>query len=124
MLLPEADRLRQLNRRFGASVIPALADACQVGALRDGTAIIYCRHGAAAARVRSQGASIARALNSAELPVEKVTVKVRADWARPTPAEKAGLDDGALEAWRRLSGDLPDGDLKQAVRQLLRHHRE
>lgn len=124
MLLPEADRLRTLNQRFAASVTPAVARVCRVGALRDGGAIIYCGHGAAAARVRSQAASTARALSSAELPVDKVTVKVRADWARPAPAEKAGLGEGALAAWRQLSSGLPDGDLKQAIQQLLRHHRE
>lgn len=123
MLLPEADRLRRMNQRLGASVAPAVARACQVGAVRDGIAIVYCRNGAAAARVRSQGASLARALASDDLPVSGIKVKVRADWARPAPAEKPGLDEGALDAWRQLSSVLPEGDLRQAVQRLLRRHR-
>lgn len=123
VLLPEAERLGRLNRRFAACVAPALAAACQVGAVRDGNVIVYCRHGAAAAKVRGLGVSIARALSSEDAPVTGLKVKVRADWARPVPPEKPGLGQGALEAWRGLAEELPEGDLRQAVRRLLRHHR-
>ncbi len=122
VLLPEAERLQQLNRRFASAVTPAIAQSCRVGALRDDTAIVYCRHGAAAARVRSQAASIARALATAQAPVGQIKVKVRADWARPAPPEKSGLGRAALTAWGDFSDRLQEGELKQAVEKLLRHH--
>lgn len=123
VLLPEAERLQRLNRCFAGAVTPAIAQVCRVGALRDDTAIVYCRHGAAAARVRSQAASIARALATAQTPVAQIKVKVRADWAMPAPPEKAGLGRGAVAAWSEFSDRLPDGGLKQAVEQLLRRHK-
>lgn len=122
VLLPEAERLRALNLRFERAVPTAIARACRVGALSAGTATVYCRHGAAAARVRSLGSSLMRALGTAQTPVEAIKVKVRADWATPSRPEKPGLGRAALSAWENLSTELGDGELKQAVERLLRHH--
>lgn len=121
--LPEAERLRELNRRFAGVVPAAVARACRVAAIQGETALIYCANGAAASRVRSQATGVGRALTRAEAPVLAVKVKVRADWTVPEKREKPGLGMAALAAFRELDAQLPDGDLKAAVDALLARRR-
>lgn len=121
VLLPQAERLRELNRRFARAVSAALARACQVVALTDGEASIHCGNGAAAGRLRSLSGTVVRALSTSSLPVERLKVRVRADWSLPERPEKAGMGPGALAAWDELEHQLPDSDLKTAVEHLLRH---
>lgn len=140
--LPEAERMRELNRRFAGVVPAAVARACRVVAIQDGTALLHCANGAAASRVRSQASGIARALSSrapgrptidlastgggsgdSSRPVLAVKVKVRADWTLPEKREKAGLGNAALSAFRELDAQLPECDLKAAVDALLSRRR-
>ena len=123
LLLPEARRLAELNRLF-ARVAPAgLARACRVAAVTGETALVYCGNGAAAARVRSQARTLARALSAEGRAVSEIKVKVRADWAAPDRPAKQGMGESALSAWRALDGSLPPGGLKEAVQRLLQHQR-
>lgn len=138
--LPEAERLRELNRRFAGVVPAAVARACRVAAIQGETALIYCANGAAASRVRSQATGVARALSNrspgrprngsgevaeAAGPAEvlAVKVKVRADWTLPEKREKRDLSAAGLAAFRDLDAQLPDGDLKAAVDALLARRR-
>jgi uncharacterized membrane protein len=123
VLLPEARRLRELDIRLARVLPRAVAKACQVVAVAGGEALILCGNGAAASRLRSQATSVARALSSDTQPVDRIKVRVQADWARPDKPEKSGMDRGALVAWDELEHELPDGDLKSAVDRLLAHHR-
>lgn len=118
VLLPEAQRLRELDVRLARSLPRALAQSCRVAAVVDGEALVMCGNGAAAARVRGLAASIAR-----ELGVDRVKVRMRADWARPERPAKAGLGGKALAAWGEFEHGLPEGELKAAVDRLLDHHR-
>jgi hypothetical protein len=124
LLLPEARRLVELNRLFARVAPPGLAHACRVAALRGETALIHCGHGAAAARLRSQAKTLARALSAEGRAVTEIEVKVRADWAVPERPAKQGMGQPALAAWQALDGRLPPGGLKAAVQRLLRHQRE
>lgn len=124
VLLPEARRLNALNERLVKVLPRAVARACQVVAVANGEALILCGNGAAASRVRSQANGVARALTTDTQPVDRLKVRVQADWARPDRPEKAGLGRGALAAWDELEHELPEGDLKSAVDHLLRHHRK
>lgn len=124
VLLPEARRLRELNGRLVRVLPRAVAQACQVVAVANGEALVLCGNGSAASRLRSQAGSVARALSTDAQPVDRVKVRVQADWARPDRPEKAGLDRRALTAWDELEHELPDGDLKSAVDRLLAHHRK
>lgn len=123
VLLPQARRIVELNRVFARAVPPGVARACRLVALQGDTAVVYCAHGSAAARLRSQTRTLAAALSAAGDPVRVVMVKVRADWAAPERAEKAGMAPAALEAWAELQAALPEGPLKHAVTRLLRHQR-
>jgi hypothetical protein len=121
--LPEAERLRELNRRFATVVPAAVARACRVAAIQGETALVYCANGAAASRVRSQATGVGQALTRPDVPVLAVKVKVRADWTLPEKHEKAGLGSAALAAFRDLDKELPEGDLKAAVDALLARRR-
>lgn len=121
LLLPEARRLAELNRLLARVAPSGLTRACRVAAVTGETALIYCGYGAAAARLRSQAESLARALSTEGRTVSAIKVKVRADWAVPDRQAKQGMGEAALAAWHALDGALPPGDLKDAVQRLLRH---
>ncbi|MDD4882683.1 MAG: DciA family protein [Gallionellaceae bacterium] len=123
VLLPEARRLRALNDRLVTVLPRAVAQACQVVAVANGEALVLCGNGSAASRLRSQANSVARALSSEAQTVDRIKVRVQADWARPDRPAKTGLGRGALTAWDELEHKLPDGDLKSAIDRLLDHHR-
>lgn len=122
-LLPEAERLRELNRRFARAVSPALARACQIVAVTQGEVVVHCASGVAASRLRGQAASVARALSRPDQPLSGLKIRVRADWSTPPKPEKAGLNNQALAAWEDLEARLPEGDLKAAIDRLVRHQR-
>lgn len=123
LLVPEAQRLQELNRRFARAVTPAVARVCRIVDLEGKTAIVYCGNGAAASRLRSQSTTVARALSTPDAAVDGLKIKLRADWNLPTRPEKAGLGGKALQAWDELEGQLPEGGLKAAVDRLIRHHK-
>jgi hypothetical protein len=124
LLLPEAERLRDLNQRLACALPPAVARACRVVAVSNGEARVSCASGSAASRLRSQATTAARALSSEACPVDRLRVRVEADWSRPERPEKPGLGGGALSAWDELDRELPESELKSAVENLLRHHRQ
>ncbi|MCS6785880.1 MAG: DUF721 domain-containing protein [Thiobacillaceae bacterium] len=123
LLLPQARRLTELQRRLERCVPPGVARACRVVAVHGDTVSIHCRYGAAAARLRSQAQTLAEALGTPADPVRQVKVRVRADWDLRDRAQKAGMDAAALAAWDGLARRLPAGELRQAVERLLAHHR-
>lgn len=123
VLLPEAERLKALNDRLKHVLPPAVARSCQVVATANGEARILCASGAAAARIRSQSSTLARALSTPNHPVDRIRVRVEADWSRPDRPAKQGMGRAALSAWNELDHELPSGALKEAVEHLLRHHR-
>lgn len=123
VLLPQARRLAELNRLFARAVPAGVARVCRVAALQGDSVVVYCAHGAAAARLRSQARSLAEALSASGEAVHEVKVKVRADWVMPDRPAKPGMTTAALTAWSDLAASLPAGDLKTAVARLLRHQR-
>jgi len=124
VLLPEAERLIELNKRLAWALPTALAGACRVVAVAGGEARIYCDSGAAASRLRSLATSTAKALSSPKLPVERIKVRVQADWSRPVRPAKQGMGAAGLAAWDDLDRTLSPGGLKEAVDHLLLHHRK
>lgn len=122
VLLPEAARLQELNRRFAKSVSPAVARVCRIVALQGTIALVHCGNGAAASRLRSQATTVARAVSTSAVAVEGLKIKLRADWNLPARPEKSGMGREAVAAWSELEGRLPEGGLKAAVDRLVRRH--
>lgn len=124
-LVPEAERIRRLNHALAATVSPQLARACQIVAVQGGEVMAFCSSGATAARLRSQSASVLRALGRVLPDLAELRVKVRADWAVAPQPEKTGMSRQAVQAWQALAAELPEDDgLKQAVARLIQHQRE
>ena len=121
--LPEAERLRGLNRRLSRRLPPAVAKGCRVVAVANGEARVFCDNGAAASRLRSLATTAVKALATDACPVDRLRVRVRAEWSQPERPGKPGLGGTALQAWDELDRTLPDGGLKAAVEHLLDHHR-
>lgn len=115
--------MASLNRQFAGVVPAAVARACGVAAIQGETAIIFCGNGAAASRVRAQAKGVAKALSRADVPVNNVRVRVRADWTVPERPEKQDMAAAGVQAFRDLDATLPEGDLKAAVERLLAHRR-
>lgn len=122
-LLPEAERLRELERRLERVVGPRLARACRVAGMQGGTVVIFCSSGTVAARLRAQSGGILQALTQPGHELAELKVKVRADWAAPLRPEKPGMGREALAAWETLETELHDEALKAAVARLIRHQR-
>jgi hypothetical protein len=122
-LLPEAERLAAVNQRLSRAVPARLADACKVVSTRNGEALVYCDSGVAAARLRSLATSAARALSTPDCRIERLRIRVRTEDVRREVRPKAGLGPTALTAWNELDHTLPACGLKDAIAQLLRHHR-
>lgn len=122
-LLPEAERLRALDQALARVVGPQIGQACRVAALQGSVVIVYCRSGAAAARLRAQSASVLRALAMPGQSLTELRIKVRADWAVPPRPEKLGMDRKAVAAWEELETQVHDDALKAAVARLIRHQR-
>lgn len=123
VLLPEAERLALLNSRLAAALPPAIARRSRVMALEDANLLVHCDNGAAASRLRSQSASLAKLLSSPSQPVLALKIKVRADWSRADKADKPGLGTTALSALDALEVALPDGQLKTALARMIEHQR-
>ncbi|NCS65758.1 MAG: hypothetical protein COS39_11050 [Hydrogenophilales bacterium CG03_land_8_20_14_0_80_62_28] len=124
VLLPEAERLREMNLRLGRALPPTVADACHVVAVANGEARVFCANGAAASRLRSLATTAAKALSSSGCPVDRLRVRVEAGWSRPDRPEKKALGRSALSAWDALDRELPESGLKAAVERLLSHQRK
>lgn len=123
LMLPEARRLAELNRLFARVAPSGLGRACRVAAVTGQTVLVYCGHGAAASRLRSQAQTLLRALSAEGRTLSEIKVKVRADWAVPERPAKQGMGEAAIAAWHALDAALPPGELKDAVTRLLRRQR-
>ncbi len=124
VLLPEAERLREMDLRLGRALPRSVATACRLVAVANGEARVLCANGAAASRLRSLATTAAKALSSAACPVDRLRVRVEAGWSRPDRPEKKALGRSALAAWDELNRELPECELKAAVERLLSHQRK
>lgn len=110
-----------LDRQLDASLIGHV----RVAQLENGNLRLACDSGAVASRLRHQTGKLAADLNRRGLPVDHVRVSVNPEYLVCTPPapSKHGLSQAALDELSRLDATIEDGPLKQALDQLLRHHR-
>lgn len=107
-------------------VLPAaLAGHVRVQTLEGGVLSLACDCGAVAGRLRHQTGPLLETLEKQGIAARGVRVNVDPHLgARYTPpAEKAGVPPAALESLAHLNAEIEDGPLKDALNQLLRHHR-
>lgn len=103
----------------------ALAGHVRVMLIENGLLSLACDSGAIASRLRQQTDALMASLGKREIVVTAVRISVNPELlARYVhPVEKHGLPPAALDELAHLNTEIEDGPLKEALDQLLRHHR-
>lgn len=103
----------------------ALAGHVRVMQLENAVLSLACDSGAVASRLRQQTDALMASLGKREIAVTAVRISVNPELlARYAhPVEKHGLPPAALDELAHLNTEIEDGPLKEALDQLLRHHR-
>ncbi len=104
----------------------ALAGHVRVMQLEHGALSLACDSGAVASRLRHQTDALIASLGQRGLVATTLRVSVNPELlARYAhPVEKTGLPSAALDGLARLNTEIEDGPLKDALDNLLRHHRK
>lgn len=125
-LAVRAHALLKAQAALDAALPAALAGHVRVMLLENGVLSLACDSGAVAGRLRHQTDALIQRLNTLSYPVSSVRVSVNPELgARYTPPiEKTGLPSAALSDLAQLSDAIEVGPLKEALDQLLRHHRD
>lgn len=121
-LKDHAARLMKLQGILQQHVPPAMAGACGVANLKNGTLVVLADNGAVAARLKQLAPTLAAQFAASGAPVQEVQVKVRlgaAPEAAAPPSERRISAEGSrsIEA---LSATLPvDSPLREALERLV-----
>ena len=121
-----AQGLLRLQAVLDRALPAALAGHVRVRTLEDGVLSLACASGAQASRLRQQTDALVTALGARGVTVQTVRVVVDPQLLGPyaPPADKPGLPDTALAGLAQLQIGIEDGPLKDALANLLRHHRK
>lgn len=122
----QALALSSLQRQLDAALPARLRGETQVVALENGELRVLCRNGAVASRLRLEAQGLADALQQRGLPVRRVSLKVQPSAARKPmpPRAKPPLPAAARQAFESASAQLQEGEVKAALQNLLRHHKD
>lgn len=138
-LMQTARHLATLESEVLALLPPGLRDGIAVGgvkqeannAAREETLLLLAAHGAAAARVRQIVPSLLARLQQRGSRIAAIRVRVqpevgRGDWdTEPAPRpQRKPMSQTGLASLDTLEQTLPDSPLRDAVRNLLLHHRQ
>jgi hypothetical protein len=134
VFLTEAAPLRALNRqvqlllnlqRVWQGIAPAsLAAVSRMGQSEAGEIVLYCDHGAAAAKLRQLLPTLAAALRDKGIPSSCMQVKVRAraQPVAPRAVPKREISHAGLETLAQLRDEIEAGSLQAALDHLLAQH--
>lgn len=125
-LAVRARTLLQTQAALDRSLPAALAGHVRVMQLENGVLSLACDSGAVASRLRHQTDALLVGLGKHGVMTTAVRVSVNPELlARYVhPVEKTGLPPAALERLEHLNAEIEDGPLKDALGNLLRHHRK
>ncbi len=122
----QALALSSLQRQFDAALPARFRGGVQVVAFEDGELRVLCSNGAIASRLRLEAQNLAEALQKRGLPVRRVSLKVQPTSLRKPlpPRAKPPLPVSARQAFESASEHLQEGEVKTALQNLLRHHKD
>ena len=125
-LLARARMLLRAQAALERCLPPALAGSVWVAQLEHGNLHLACDSGAVAARLRHQTRALAVELSQRGLIVDPVRISVQPELqiTPPVVVNKPGLPNSALTSLAQLNTEIEDGPLKEALSQLLNHHRK
>ena len=116
-------RLEALQRAARSILPAALAGSCRLAFADDGSVVFLADNGAVAAKLRQFTARMTAHLSALDREVTGMRVEVQPRGIsshKPTAVHRT-MDASAIDAFARLSQELPDGQLKDAVDRLLVH---
>ena len=125
-LTREARRIDELQQVLTDTAPPALTQACCVKQLRDGTLTLLAENAAIAAKLKQLAARLLASYQKQRWQVTSIRIEVQVREASPEPAAKAeirSLSIQTLENLERLSRELEDSPLKDAVARLAARQR-
>ena len=127
-------KLREHSRRLGALqgqlerlLPPALAQACPVANLKNGTLVLLARNGSVAARIRQLLPTLLRQLAEHGALVSHIEVRVRPTHDTPAapPRSPRHLSEAARASLSELEHSLPpESELRAALTRLIERARD
>ncbi|MGB7543188.1 MAG: DciA family protein [Burkholderiales bacterium] len=120
-LMPQARRLLEL-RTILATVLPeSLSRSCSVANYKQGKIVIFAANSAVAAKLKLMRPALSEQLSKRGVQVTGIEVEVQPPGPKPEVIEKsAKISHDVAERLARLSTQLPDSELKNALIRLAR----
>lgn len=123
------DRVQELNQLLSivkSALPPELAPLCMGAAWSGSELQIAVTSGAAAARLRMCGPAILATLRGANVHATAIRPRVQVTLQREKPKQtnQLSLPSSAMDAFSGLAQTLENGELRDAVEALLRHHQK
>jgi hypothetical protein len=120
-----ARRIRVLDRAYRAAAPAALAAGSRVKTCKAGTLVVAADNAAVAAKLRQMTGGLLAAIRQSAPDVDaiRIEVDVRATGYEGRPASgKAVLGQDAVRNFAELAQRVPEGGLKKALADLVKHH--
>ena len=120
-----ARRIRALERLYRAAAPQELAAGSRVKACKAGTLIVVADNAAIAAKLRQMTGRLLAAVRKSAADVDAIRIEVHvggAAYERRPASAKAALGHGAIAEFAALAQRMPEGGLKRAIADLVKHH--
>ena len=125
-LSARARRMRELQTLFFKSAPRELESSSRVKNCKARTLVIAADNAAVAAKLKQLAPSLLAAIREIEAEITALRIEVQVSASareRLRKSEKSALSADALKEFEELAKRVPAGDLKAALRNLVRHHR-
>jgi hypothetical protein len=120
-----AQRLNAISRIWETVAPIGLARSCRVGRLDDGVLTLLADNGAIASKINQQLPSLLEKFQKRGSKITGIRVDVQVKIPLPVRvnAPKSGISQQSLASLEKLDADLEDSPLKEALTNLIKHHR-
>ena len=123
-LMPQARRLIELREMLAAVLPESLARWCSVANYKQGKVVIFAANGATAAKLKLLLPTLLEQLSKRAVEVTGLEVRVQALDSEHQVVEKSAKMSGeAASELAQLCEQLPDSELKIAIRTIASRHR-
>lgn len=121
-----AERLKAISRIWETVAPIGLARSCRVGRLDDGVLTLLADNGSIASKIKQQLPSLLEKFQKrgSEITGIQVGVQVKIPSQGTAIAPKLGISTQSLARLEKLSSELNDSPLKEALTNLIKHQRD
>ncbi len=122
-LLNQVSVIQRIEKIWQGIVPTPLLAGTHLGQIRAGILHVYCANAATASKLRQLAPKLIQALSSEKIVVELIIkVRIAPSIARQPQHVQRNLSNTALKELTGLYADLPEGTLKHALGDLLKHN--